>query len=288
MKHPAVLIQNLLPQPHMARAFGRLARSRQPWLRRLMIFIWMRTFNVSLAEARRTDPEDYGSFEDFFTRELREGARPQPEDANQLSAPADGHLQHFGAIDGDTLIQAKGIDYPLGRLLGDDKLASRFHDGWYITIYLTPGDYHRVHAPADATLRASTTIPGQAYSVTEATRQQLQNLYCRNERLVSVFESRAGPMALVMIGAMLVTGIETVWRPHRPIDRLQTDYLSRSFLRGEELGRFTLGSTVILVLPADFLRPATNLEVGQQIRIGQPLGAVRQHASKMQRHTPAL
>jgi len=272
MKHPALVIQNLLPQPHLARVFGRLARSKRAWLRRPMISVWMHAFRVSLADAGRTSPGDYESFEDFFTRELRAGARPQSENDLALTAPADGRLQACGQIRGDSLIQAKDIDYPLGNLLGDHELGERFHDGWYATIYLTPGDYHRIHAPCDATLRAFTTIPGQAYSVTEGTRRHLPALYCRNERLVSVFDTRFGPMVIVMIGAMLVTGIETVWRPRSPIDCLQTIPLTRRFRRGEEFGRFTLGSTVVLLVSAGALDPEPSLRPEQRIQVGEPLG----------------
>ena len=272
MRRLAVDIQKLLPQPHVARAFGRLARSERVWLSGFLIRLWSRAFSVSLDDARRRSPDDYRSFEDFFTRELRAGARPQPGDPRALSSPADGRLQHFGPVDGGTLLQAKGIDYPLGSLLGDHALAATFEDGWYATIYLTPGDYHRLHMPCDATLRGFIAIPGQAYSVTEDTRQLLPDLYCRNERLVSLFETRFGPMVLVMVGAMLVTGIETVWRSRCPIDRIEKKTVTRHLKRGEEFGRFTLGSTVILALPAGALQAERTLSRGQRIRVGQPLG----------------
>lgn len=277
MRHPALILQNLLPQPYLARAFGRLARSKRPWLRRLMIHAWMKAFRVSLAEAERSSPEDYESFEDFFTRELRADARPQPADELVLTTPAEGRLQTFGPVSSGRLIQAKGIDYPLASLLGDHKLANEFHNGWYAAIYLTPADYHRLHSPCDATLRAFTAIPGQAYSVTKDTRQQLAGLYCRNERLVSVFDTRFGAMAVVMVGAMLVTGIETAWRPRAPIDRLETTPLMRQFRRGEEWGRFTLGSTVVLILSEGALDPSPDLKQGQRIRIGEPLGIGLSH-----------
>jgi phosphatidylserine decarboxylase len=276
MKHIATVVQNLLPQPHLALAFGRLARSRRPWLRRLMISVWMKAFAVSLAEARRSDPADYESFEDFFTRELQAGARRQPDDDRLLTAPADGVLQAFGPITGTTLLQAKGIDYPLGSLLGDHDLARTLDGGWYATVYLRPGDYHRIHAPCDATLRAFTTIPGQAYSVTDSTRRNLPDLYCRNERLVCLFDTRFGPMALVMVGAMLVTGIETVWRPRQRIDSLQTTHITRDFQRGAELGRFTLGSTVVLLLPAGAIQPTADLRTDQRILVGTPFGRGRE------------
>jgi len=272
MKHIAVVIQNLLPQPHLARGFGRLARSRRPWLRRLLIRLWMQLFDVSLVEARRPLVEDYDSFEDFFTRELLPDARPQPADERVISAPADGYLQNFGPIRSGEAIQAKGIGYPLGSLLGDYRLAADFEAGWYATIYLSPADYHRLHAPCDATLRAFNTIPGQAYSVTRDTRRHLPDLYCRNERMVCRFDTPFGPLAMVMVGAMLVSGIETVWRPRAPIERFESINFRRVFQQGEEVGRFTLGSTVVMIFSRQALTPDPGLSQGQDIRTGASLG----------------
>ena len=272
MQDPIVAIQRLLPQPWLARTFGKLARSERPWLRRLLIRLWTRAFDVSLADAARSCPDDYVSFEDFFTRELRQGARPQPADPRALVSPADGWLHEFGTISDGKLVQAKGIDYTLGALLGDDGLAETFRGGWYATIYLSPSDYHRVHAPCDAVLQTAIAIPGQAYSVTSRTERNLPGLYCRNERLACVLDTRVGPMALVMVGAMLVTGIETVWRPRQPIESFQTAHHNRQFTRGEEFGRFTLGSTLVLVLPAHALVPEQFLKRNQRVVMGKILG----------------
>jgi len=272
MQDPIVALQRLLPQPWLARTFGRLARSESPWLRYLLIKLWMRAFNVSLADAARSSADDYVSFEDFFTRELRPDARPRPADPRALVSPADGYVHQFGTISDGKLVQAKGIDYALGALLGDVGMAESFRGGWYATIYLSPADYHRVHAPCDAVLRTTIAIPGHAYSVTARTERNLPDLFCRNERLACLLETRVGPMALVMVGAMLVTGIETVWRPHQPIESFQIAQHSREFRRGEEFGRFTLGSTLVLVLPAHALVPAQGLTDKQRITVGQTLG----------------
>jgi len=272
MEDPIVALQRLLPQPWLARTFGRLARSERPWLRHLLIRWWMRAFDVSLADAARSSPDDYASFEDFFTRELRPGARPQPADPLALASPADGCLHAFGNLSDDKLMQAKGIDYTLGALLGDDALAEPFRGGWYATIYLSPADYHRVHAPCDTVLQTAIAIPGQAYSVTGRTERNLPGLFCRNERLACLLETGAGPMALVMVGAMLVTGIETVWRERQPIESFQITRHSRRFRRGEEFGRFTLGSTLVLVLPAHALVPEQFLKQNQRVAVGQTLG----------------
>jgi phosphatidylserine decarboxylase len=272
MQDPIIVIQKLLPQPWLARSFGRLARSERPWVRRLLIRLWISTFDVSLIDAARPSPEDYISFEDFFTRELRPGVRPQPTDPRALISPTDGCLHEFGIINDLKLVQAKGIKYTLGALLGDDQTADTFRGGWYATLYLSPSDYHRVHAPLDAVLRTVIAIPGQAYSVTSRTERVLPELFCRNERLVCLFETRAGPMALVMVGAMLVTGIETVWRPRQPIESFQVTRHNRGFKRGEELGRFTLGSTVILVMPSHALIPERVLKKNRRVAVGQTLG----------------
>jgi len=272
MQDPIVAIQRLLPQPWLARTFGKLARSERPWLRRLLIRSWTNAFDVSLADAARSCPDDYVSFEDFFTRELRPGARPQPADPRALVSPADGWLHEFGTISDGKLVQAKGIDYTLGALLGDDELAETFRGGWYATIYLSPSDYHRVHAPCDAVLQTAIAIPGQAYSVTGRTERNLPGLYCRNERLACVLDTTVGPMVMVMVGAMLVTGIETVWRPRQPIESFQIAHHSRQFTRGEEFGRFTLGSTLVLVLPAHALVPEQFLKKNQRVVMGKILG----------------
>jgi len=272
MRDPLVALQRLLPQPWLARTFGRLARSERPWVRHLLIKLWIRAFDVSLADAARSAADDYASFEDFFTRELRPGARPQPADRRALVSPADGCLHEFGNISDNKLVQAKGIDYPLGALLGDEEIAEPFRDGWYATIYLSPADYHRVHLPCDAVLQTAIAIPGQAYSVTGRTERNLPGLFCRNERLACLLETKVGPMALVMVGAMLVTGIETVWRKRQPIESFQITRHSCQFRRGEEFGRFTLGSTLILVLPAHALIPEPFLKHSQRIAVGQTLG----------------
>jgi phosphatidylserine decarboxylase len=207
MQDPIVALQHLLPQPWLARTFGKLARSERPWVRDLLIRLWIRAFDVSLADAARSSPDDYVSFEDFFTRELRPDARPQPADSRALVSPADGSLHEFGAVNDGKLVQAKGIEYTLEALLGDDLAAEPFRGGWYATIYLSPADYHRIHVPCDAVLRTAIAIPGQAYSVTGRTERALPDLFCRNERLACVLDTRVGPMALVMVGAMLVAGI---------------------------------------------------------------------------------
>jgi phosphatidylserine decarboxylase len=272
MQDPIVALQRLLPQPWLARTFGRLARSERRWLCDLLIRLWMRAFDVSLADAARCSPGDYASFEDFFTRELRPDARPQPADQHALVSPADGYLHEFGNIGDGRLVQAKGIDYTLGALLGDEGKAKPFRGGWYATIYLSPADYHRVHAPCDAVLQTAIAIPGQAYSVTARTERNLPDLFCRNERLACLLETTVGPMALVMVGAMLVTGIETVWRQRKPIESFEITRHSHEFGRGEEFGRFTLGSTLIMVLPAQVLIPEQCLARNQRVRVGQRLG----------------
>ena len=171
-----------------------------------------------------------------------------------------------------TCWQAKGIDYPLGALLDDVALAEVFWDGWYATIYLSPGDYHRVHAPTAGVLRHSLEIPGRAYSVTPRTEASLPDLYCRNERLACVFDTPYGPLALVMVGGYLVAGIETIWRPRAPMGSRRRNHHDLAFRRGDELGRFALGSTVVLVVPAKVFAPWSGLRKGERTRVGGLLG----------------
>ncbi len=272
MRDPIVIVQDLLPQRWLARTFGRLARSQRPWLKNRLIRFWIRTFDVSLEDAACTSVEDFATFEEFFARELKPGSRPQPANVRAISAPAEGFLHAFDTVDDGRLLQAKGIDYPLAALLGNEVVAKRFCDGWYATIYLSPADYHRIHAPCDATLTATTEIPGLGYSVTRRTERVLPDLYCRNERLVSEFETVCGPMVLVMVGAMLVSGIEMVWRPRSAFEEFRRSEHGITFRRGDELGRFTLGSTVILLFTQDAIEPQRDLRYEQRIRIGDTLG----------------
>ncbi len=270
-----VRLQYLLPHHLLSRAVGRLAGCAWPWVRVPLIRVFVRVFSVDLSEAREPDPQAYASFNDFFTRALRADARPLAPDA--ILCPADGTLSQAGRIRGSDLFQAKGHSYSLLELLGDDpELASQFINGAFATIYLAPRDYHRVHMPLDGRLRSWTHVPGRLFSVNDTTARRVPRLFARNERVVSVFDTNAGPMAVVLVGAMIVAGIETVFTGQiTPLARRIQQHHPDAGLdlrAGDELGRFLLGSTVIVLFPEGVTHWQAGLDAGCHVRMGQALG----------------
>jgi phosphatidylserine decarboxylase len=270
-----VALQYLLPHHLLSRTLGRVAECRWPWVRIPLIRIFVRVFGVDLSEAREPDPQRYASFNDFFTRPLRAEARPLATDG--ILCPADGTLSRAGRIRGSDLFQAKGHAYSLLELLGDDpELASEFINGAFATIYLAPRDYHRVHMPLDGQLRCWTHVPGRLFSVNDTTARKVPRLFARNERVVSVFDTESGPMAVILVGAMIVAGIETVFAGRiTPLARRVQHHRPNAGLRlraGDELGRFLLGSTVIVLLPDGAARWQAGLDAGCAVRMGQALG----------------
>ncbi|RAH38548.1 MULTISPECIES: archaetidylserine decarboxylase [unclassified Halomonas] len=267
------LIQYPLPHHLLSRLIGRLADCRVSWVKDLAIRAFIRQFKVDMGEAHQPDPSAYPSFNAFFTRPLKDGARPIGEG---LVSPADGTLSQFGRLEHGRLIQAKGHDFTAADLLGGDlEAAGRYRDGSFATVYLSPSDYHRVHMPVAGTLKEMVYVPGRLFSVNAATTHHVPNLFARNERLVCHFDTEHGPMALVLVGAMIVAAIETVWAgqitplPRGGVQRIRFD--SPVHLeQGEEMGRFKLGSTVVMTFaePVDF----NGLDAEQTVRMGQRLG----------------
>ncbi|MGM0477413.1 MAG: archaetidylserine decarboxylase [Pseudomonadota bacterium] len=272
-----VALQYPLPQHALSRAFGRVARCRWRWFRHWAIRRFVALFRVDLAEAAEPSPESYCHFDAFFTRALKPGARPLPQSPDQLASPVDGTVSQAGTVDGGRVVQAKGRDYSVEELLGGDpERAAPFQGGRFTTLYLSPRDYHRIHLPLDGTLRSSVYVPGRLFSVNPATTARVPRLFARNERLAAIFETPAGPMAVVMVGALLVAGIETVWSgwetPPRGRRVRRREHEGPHFGRGDEIGRFHMGSTVILLLPPE--ADATwepGLVSGTPVRMGQPL-----------------
>lgn len=262
-----ILLQRLVPQHFLSRLTGWLAGVRLPWFKDTMIRAFIRVFSVDMSEAVSERIEDYENFNAFFTRKLRPDARPV---SGRLCSPADGTISALGRISGDQLFQAKGISYSFEKLLADAD-TSGFLDGSFITIYLAPADYHRVHMPAAASLGYCRYVPGRLFSVNETTTARVPDLFADNERLVCRFQRETGPMAMVMVGAMIVAGIQPVWRdapwPPRQAGEQVFDP-PRAFGQGDEFGSFKMGSTVILLFPEaiDWLASA-----GQRVRFGQPL-----------------
>ncbi|MBV1840598.1 archaetidylserine decarboxylase [Photobacterium ganghwense] len=252
-------LQYCAPKQTLTQLAGKLASLKAGKLTTAVIRWFIRRYGIDMNEARNPDPAAYATFNDFFVRELKEGARPIDEDAQTLCHPADACVSQLGPVTAGQLIQAKGHTYEAVELLGGDaELAAQFDDGLFATLYLSPKDYHRVHMPCDATLRQMIYVPGELFSVNPLTAQNVPNLFARNERVVCIFDTDFGPMAQVLVGATIVGSIETVWagtitpprspRVHRwdyPADGEQAITLKK----GEEMGRFKLGSTVINLFP---------------------------------------
>jgi phosphatidylserine decarboxylase len=274
----------LYPLPHHAisRLTFRLSRIEAPWFKNLFIRVFAWYFNVDWSEALHPRPEGYRHFNAFFTRALREDARPITADETTVICPADGFISQIGAVDGDAVFQAKGHAFGVTTLLGGDEArAAPFSDGKFVTVYLSPRDYHRVHMPLAGTLRETVYVPGRLFSVAPHTTRTIPALFARNERLVSIFDTEAGPMAVVLVGAINVAAIETVWSglvtpPHRARIKVKSYEGSNiSLERGAELGRFNMGSTVILLFTGQRVSWQQDLRAEQRVLMGQQLGVRR-------------
>lgn len=267
-----ILLLRLLPQHALSKAMYRLARSETTWLKNRIIRYVVKRYAVDMTEAVQTNPLDYPSFNAFFTRELR--AETRPIAADSIVSPADGTISQSGIIDGQQLIQAKGHTYSLNALLGGDiEQTETFRNGSYLTTYLSPKDYHRVHMPVASSLQQMTYIPGKLFSVSEQTAEQVPELFARNERLVCLFNTAHGPMAMILVGAIFVGSMQTVWAGEVRAKKIQHwDYADQeiSFATGDEMGRFNMGSTVITLFTENQVDLLTNL-TGQSTRMGQAI-----------------
>jgi len=275
-----ILLQSLVPQHALSRFTGWLADLRHPaWLKNGVIGLFVRHFSVDMTEAAEPDYRRYPTFNAFFTRALQADARPLAR--ADIVCPADGAVSQLGAIAGGRLLQAKGRDFSVVDLLGgDSERAAPYADGHFATIYLSPRDYHRVHMPVSGRLAATCYIPGTLFSVNGVTAAHVERLFARNERLVCHFETGRGPMAMVLVGAMIVAGIETAWAgrvappPREPVTLSYRDLPAPVELgQGEEMGRFFLGSTVILLFPQGSVTFEERLATGAQTRMGESLGS---------------
>jgi phosphatidylserine decarboxylase len=276
-----IFFQHIVPQHYLSRLTGWLAEVRHPlWLKNFVIQQFVRHFEVNMAEAQQPDPTAYANFNDFFTRELQDGARPIGD--ADLVCPADGAISQLGAIEEGRIFQAKGQHFSTCELLGgDEERAAQFSDGQFATIYLSPKDYHRVHMPLAGQLSASSYIPGDLFSVNAVTAENVERLFARNERMVCYFDTDVGPMAMILVGAMVVAGIETVWSGQvapATDDPTVVDYQHLpqpvSLAKGDEMGRFKLGSTVILLFPKGSMSWDERYVAGTATRLGEALGSV--------------
>jgi phosphatidylserine decarboxylase len=275
----AVLPQYLLPQQALTSAAGRFARSQSGALTTGAIRRFIARYGVNMAEAAEPDPAAYASFNDFFTRALKPGARPLAQ--ADLLCPVDGAISQFGAIDGERIFQAKGHGYSCTALVGGDAaLAAQFHGGHFATLYLSPRDYHRIHMPCAGRLRRMVHVPGALFSVNPTTARGVPGLFARNERVVCVFEGERGPWVLVLVGATIVGSMATVWHgvvnPPRPGTLRDWRYDDRDIrlAQGDEMGRFLLGSTVVMLFPPGPLAFNPAWAPGGPLRMGQAMASL--------------
>jgi len=273
------LPQYILPQHLLSAAMHRLARCENRLWKNAFINTIIRIYGVDLSEAKEPNPEAYASFNAFFTRALKPEARPQSTDPDALLCPADGAISQIGDIAAGSLFQAKGKYFNATELLGGDtELAKPFENGKFATIYLSPRDYHRLHMPISGTLREMVHVPGRLFSVNAATANTVPNLFARNERVAAIFDTEAGPMALVLVGAIFVASIETVWHGEvtpPTVAQVKTWAYSGdapSLAKGEEMGRFNMGSTIIVLFGENVVDWEAALQAGDRVKLGQKLG----------------
>jgi phosphatidylserine decarboxylase len=270
------LTQHLIPKNLSSAVVYRATRSRRAWLKGPLTRWFARAYGVDLTEAANADLDSFATFNEFFTRELKAGARPIADGADTIAAPADGVLTEHGPVDGGRIYQAKGSPYTLAELLGETGASvDALEGGRYFTIYLAPHNYHRVHAPLDAELVRTRYLPGARFSVSRATVAAIPRLFCRNERVVCWFETAHGTMVVVFVGALNVSSVSTFSRGEI-VSGATREWLEQPPLRvrrGEEIGRFNMGSTVVVLFGSNAARFAPHVADGLAVRMGQALGA---------------
>ncbi len=268
----------ILPHHFISRQLFWLSRVEKPWLSQFLIRQYAKAFKVDMSQALEPDLRRYPSLNAFFTRALAEGARPMPSDPRGIACPADGVLSETGPIEEASLIQAKGHYYDLHRLLGGFReLSTPFLNGDFATVYLSPRDYHRMHMPCDAQLTDMIYVPGRLFSVSLMTTRNIPEIFTRNERVVCLFDTEKGRMALVLVGAINVAAIETVWAglitppPGKEIRHTRYDK-PIPFKRGMEMGRFNMGSTIVMLTEKDAVAWGEKATPGTAVKVGDELG----------------
>ena len=278
-----VAFQYIMPQLYLTQFAGWFAQQKWGALTHFVIKIFAKKYNVDMSEAKKENFSDYESFNQFFIRELKDDARKINENPTALCLPADGRVSQIGHIDDDRLLQAKGHFFSLSDLLaGDEELVHTFKNGEFATIYLSPRDYHRVHMPCDATLRKMIYVPGDLFSVNPFLAEHVPNLFARNERVICVFDTAFGPMVQILVGATITASMSTVWagviNPPRTGEVKVWTYQGDSAIKltkGQEMGAFQLGSTVINLFPANSVTLAEHLEVDVPVRMGEILATMK-------------
>ena len=278
-----VAFQYIMPQLYLTQLAGWFAQQKWGAVTHFVIKVFAKKYNVDMSEAKKENFSDYESFNQFFIRELKDDARKINENPTALCLPADGRVSQIGHIDDERLLQAKGHFFSLSDLLaGDEELVDTFKNGEFATIYLSPRDYHRVHMPCDATLRKMIYVPGDLFSVNPFLAEHVPNLFARNERVICVFDTAFGPMVQILVGATITASMSTVWagviNPPRTGEVKVWTYQGDNAIKltkGQEMGAFQLGSTVINLFPANSVTLAEHLEVGVPVRMGEILATMK-------------
>jgi len=275
-----ITLQYIMPKHAISRLVGKLAEAKMGWLTTKLIQLFIDSYGINMNEAKLKKASDFDTFNNFFTRELEEGARTIHVDENTVCYPVDGAISQQGDIIDGQLIQAKGFNYSLSSLLGgDEKTAAPFQGGKFSCIYLAPKDYHRIHMPMAATLREMIYVPGELFSVNPLTAENVPDLFARNERVVAIFDTKMGELAMVLVGATIVASIETTWAgtitPPAGKDIFRWQYPEGgsdaiTFNKGDEMGRFKLGSTVVSTFAPKMISEfAENAGPGTVTRLGE-------------------
>lgn len=275
-----ILMQYLIPTHLLSNMMGKVGDCRWPWLKDNFIAWFIKLYQVDLTEAVESNAKNFNSFNDFFTRALKSSARPIVTENNAIACPVDGFVSQVGQINNGQLIQAKNKSFTLSQLLGQNQeYASLFEHGQFATLYLAPKNYHRIHIPLSGQLKSMLYVPGKLFSVNPLTAENVDGLFARNERLITLFDTGIGPMAVIFVGAMIVASIETVWAgvitpPHGKTMKYW-DYSQQmiKYERGDEIGRFKMGSTVIVLFPKNSMTFAQHLQPQQAVKMGELLGS---------------
>ncbi|MGO2131084.1 MAG: archaetidylserine decarboxylase [Pseudoalteromonas prydzensis] len=279
-----IAMQYAMPKHFVSRMVGKLAAAKAGALTTTLIKLFIKQYKIDMSEAQYSDPAHYKTFNEFFTRPLKDGVRPLTTESDIIAHPVDGAISQLGPIVEGQLIQAKGHNYSLQALLGgSEQDTAPFLGGDFATIYLAPKDYHRIHMPIDGTLSKMIYVPGDLFSVNPLTAQNVPNLFARNERVVAIFDTEIGPLAMVLVGATIVASIETIWAgtvtPPAGKDVFSWNYPTSgdnaiTLKKGEEMGRFKLGSTVILAWGADKADILDDQKPGTVTRMGTPFAKI--------------
>jgi len=265
--------QRVVPQHQLSRVVGKLAASEHPIIKNTVIQAFKAQYGIDMSIAEQSNALKFKSFNEFFTRSLKQGARQIDPDPHSIVSPADGAISQLGQIEEGDIFQAKGQSFSVEKLIADPQLAEPFKNGHFATVYLSPKDYHRVHMPFAGTLTETLYVPGELFSVNQTTAENIPGLFARNERMVCLFDTELGRMAVVLVGAMIVAGIETVATGKvKPTGRLELNQHNLFLEKGAELGRFYLGSTAVILFEKDKMQWDAMFKANSVVVMGEALG----------------